>query len=65
MQSYPSTVKEIRFMTTIAKGFHYPVYSNRLILCKSNDNVTETSRLIWSREIGIKCSRSGEKMRAK
>jgi alpha-glycerophosphate oxidase/glycerol-3-phosphate dehydrogenase len=26
MASYPSTVKEIRFMTTIAKGFRYPVW---------------------------------------
>lgn len=26
MQSYPSTVKEIRFLTTIAKGFRYPVF---------------------------------------
>jgi len=26
MKSYPSTVKEIRFMTTIAKGFRYPVF---------------------------------------
>ena len=26
MESYPSTVKEIRFLTTIAKGFRYPVF---------------------------------------
>jgi len=26
MKNYPSTVKEIRFMTTIAKGFRYPVF---------------------------------------
>ena len=26
MKSYPSTVKEIRFLTTIAKGFRYPVF---------------------------------------
>ncbi len=26
MRSYPSTVKEIRFLTTIAKGFRYPVF---------------------------------------
>ena len=26
MQSYPSTVKEIRFLTTIAKGFRFPVW---------------------------------------
>lgn len=26
MQSYPSTVKEIRFLTTIAKGFRFPVF---------------------------------------
>lgn len=25
MQSYPSTVKEIRFLTTIAKGFRFPI----------------------------------------
>lgn len=26
MRSYPSTVKEIRFLTTIAKGFRYPAF---------------------------------------
>jgi glycerol-3-phosphate dehydrogenase len=26
MESYPSTVKEIRFLTTIAKGFRFPVF---------------------------------------
>ena len=26
MRSYPSTVKEIRFLTTIEKGFRYPVF---------------------------------------
>jgi len=26
MENYPSRVKEIRFMTTIAKGFRYPVF---------------------------------------
>ncbi|MFT5571461.1 MAG: glycerol-3-phosphate dehydrogenase [Cryomorphaceae bacterium] len=26
MSSYPSTVKEIRFLTTIAKGFRFPVF---------------------------------------
>ena len=26
MQNYPSRVKEIRFLTTIAKGFRYPVF---------------------------------------
>ena len=26
MRNYPSTVKEIRFLTTIAKGFRYPVF---------------------------------------
>ena len=26
MESYPSTVKEIRFLTTIAKGFRHPVF---------------------------------------
>jgi glycerol-3-phosphate dehydrogenase len=26
MESYPSTVKEIRFLTTIAKGFRWPVF---------------------------------------
>lgn len=26
MRSYPSTVKEIRFLTTIAKGFRFPVW---------------------------------------
>jgi glycerol-3-phosphate dehydrogenase len=26
MKNYPSRVKEIRFMTTIAKGFRYPVF---------------------------------------
>lgn len=26
MESYPSTVKEIRFLTTIAKGFRYPIW---------------------------------------
>ena len=26
MRSYPSTVKEIRFLTTIAKGFRFPVF---------------------------------------
>ena len=25
MRSYPSTVKEIRFLTTIEKGFRFPV----------------------------------------
>jgi len=26
MESYPSTVKEVRFLTTIAKGFRYPAF---------------------------------------
>lgn len=26
MENYPSTVKEVRFLTTIAKGFRYPVF---------------------------------------
>ena len=26
MSSYPSTVKEIRFLTTVSKGFRYPVF---------------------------------------
>ncbi len=26
MESYPSTIREIRFFTTIAKGFRYPVF---------------------------------------
>ncbi len=54
MRSYPSTVKEIRFLTTIKKGFRYPplfLYMGTLLYWAMGNGFTRLPRFLPSKDI--------------
>lgn len=54
MKSYPSTVKEIRFFTTLKKGFRYPIwfmYLGALLYWMMGNGFTRPPRMMSARKI--------------